>query len=120
MVFHLSIFSPDYVASYVDDVDVSGLASNWLNENIAPERPIVAKAAELGITYFEPQIKDQMRTVVRHIYAFFLDRLEQGKLLETVVEQRSLVTDVASNLQTVLNVPAVRNILEGLGISRIR
>jgi hypothetical protein len=112
----LSVFNTNYFASYVDDADLSAFSRSWLNENVAPDRPIVAKAAELGINYFEPQIKEQLHSAVRNIHGFFLNRLENGKLLETVSEQRPLITDVATNMQTVLNIPIVKSIIENFGL----
>lgn len=116
MVVHLTVFNPDYIASYVDDIDISNSATIWLNENVAPDRPVVARAAALSITYFEPQIKDQLHSAVRDIYSFFLNRLEQGRLLETLASQRPLVNNVVDNLQAILNVPALRSLLNNLGI----
>lgn len=117
LVLQLSVFNPDYIASYVDDINVSSLASDWLNENVAPDNPITAKAAELGIDYYEPQIKEQMRSVIRNVYAFFLTKLEEGRLLETIAEQRPLINDVANNVQVILDVPALKSILDNLGIN---
>ncbi len=116
MVLQLSVFNPDYIASYVDNIDISASATNWLNENVAPDRPVAARAAQLGITYFEPQIQEQLHALVRNVYAFFLNRMEQGKLLETVAAQRPLVNDVAANIQSVLNVPGLQSLLNNLGI----
>ena len=116
-VLHLSVFNSEYFASYVDDVDFTELAGDWLDENVAPERPVVARAIELGVSYFEPQIREQAHSIVRNVHRFFLERLEQGRLLETLVSQRPLVNDVATNLQVVLNIPILRSIADNFGVS---
>jgi hypothetical protein len=77
---------------------------------------VAARAAVLGINYFEPQIREQLHSLVRNIYDFFLTRLDQGKLLETVASQRPLVNDVVNNLQAVLNIPILQSLLTNLGI----
>ena len=112
-----TVFNPDCIASYADDIDVPALAHDWLNQNLAPKKPVLAEAAELVIINFEPQIKEQVRACVRNTYAFLLDRLEKGKLLETVTAQRPLVDDMASRIQTILDLPGLSPAFAALGIS---
>ena len=112
-----TVFNPDCIASYADDIDVPALAHDWLNQNLAPKNPVLAEAAELVIINFEPQIKEQVRACVRNTYAFLLDRLEKGKLLETVTAQRPLVDDMASRIQTILDLPGLSPAFAALGIS---
>lgn len=116
MVLQFTAFNPDYIASYVNDIDISNSATVWINENVAPQRPVVAQAAILGVNYFEPQIKEQLYFFVRNVHSFFLTRLEEGRLPQTVEEQRPLVENVANNVQVILNLPAVQNIFNNLGI----
>ena len=112
-----TVFNPDCIASYVNDIDVPALAHDWLSQDLAPNNPVLAKAAELVIINFEPQIKDQLRSCVRSTYAFLLDRLEKGKLLETVTAQRPLVDDMASNIQAIIDLPGLSPAFAALGIS---
>lgn len=112
-----SLFNPDYFASYIDDVNVTQIASDWLTENVAPEDPVIAKAAELGIAQFEPQIRDLLRILVRNLHTFYLNGLEEGRLLETIAEQRPMVNDVITNLDPVLDLPVLESVLEALAIN---
>ena len=117
MALQLTVFNPDCIASYVNDIDVATLAHDWLNTNIAPKNPVLSKTAELVIINFEPQIKDAMRSCVRNTNAFILDRLKKGKLLETVIAERPLVDNLATNIQAVMNLPVVSPIFEALGMN---
>ena len=118
MILQLTAFNTDYIASYVDNIDVAGSLTIWLNENAAPQRPVAAQAAILGVNYFEPQIKEQLHSLIRNIYSFFLNRLEEGRLLQTIEEQRPLVENVANNVQVLLNLPLVQSIFNNLGIDK--
>ncbi|MEI6186790.1 MAG: hypothetical protein WCP43_06255, partial [Dehalococcoidia bacterium] len=102
MALQLTVFNPNRIASYVDDLDVPAIAQGWLNTYVAPKNPLVAKSAELVIVNFEPQIKEGLKTAVRDTYSFMLNRLENGKLLETVASQKPLVDNLAANVQAVL------------------
>jgi len=117
MALQYTVFNPDCVASYVNDIDVSALAHDWLKANMAPKNPVLAKGVELLIINFEPQIKEQMRSCVRNTDAFILDRLKKGKLLETVIAQRPLVDDLAANIQAVMNLPVLSPAFEALGMN---
>ena len=112
-----TVFNPDCIASYVDDIDVPALAHDWLKTNVAPGNPVSAKAMGLLIINLEPQIKDQLRSYVRNTYAFLLDRLEKGKLLETATAQRPLFDDMASQFQAIIDLPGLSPALAALGIS---
>jgi hypothetical protein len=116
MALQITAFNPDYIASYVDEADISSIVTTWLNENVAPDRPVLARAAALGANYFEPQIKEQLHSAVRTAYTFLLNRLDQGRLLETIQSQRPLINDVATNTQAVLNIPALQSLFTNLGI----
>jgi len=110
-------FNPDCIASYADDIDITAVAHDWLNANMAPENPVLAKSAELIIINFEPQIQEQLRSSVRNSYAFILDRLENGKLLETVAAQRPVVDNLATEIQAILNIPGLSPVFEALGVT---
>ncbi len=112
----LTVYNPNYVASYVNQIDVSTSVTNWLNEKVAPQKPTIAKAAEAAVNYYEPQIKDALESLVRTVYSFFLTKMEQGKLIEAVTEQQARVDDIANNIQEVLNIPALKSIFSNLGI----
>jgi len=112
-----TVFNPDCIASYVNDIDVSSLAHDWLNVNVAPKNPVLAKTAELVIINFEPQIKEQLRSCVRNTDALILDRLKKGKLLETVIAERPLVDNLASNIQAVMALPVLSPVFEALGMN---
>jgi hypothetical protein len=116
MVLQFTAFYPNYIASYVNDIDISNALTIWINENIAPQRPEVAQAAILGVNYFEPQIIEQLNSVVENIYSFFLERMEEGELLQTIEEQRPLVENVANNIQAIINLPVVQSVFNNLGI----
>jgi hypothetical protein len=117
LALQLTVFNPDCIASYVDDVDVSAVAHDWLKANMAPKNPVLAKGVELLIINFEPQIKEQMRSCVRNTDAFILDRLKKGKLLETVIAQRPLINNLSSNIQAVMNLPVLSPVFEALGMN---
>lgn len=117
LALHQTLFNPDCIASYVDDIDVATLAKDWLNTNVAPGNSLLAKTEEFVVVNFEPQIKYAIKTFVRNTYALILDRLENGKLLQTVEEQRALAVDLASNIQSVLNLPVLSPVLYALGIT---
>ena len=112
-----TVFNPDCIASYVNDIDVPALTHDWLQQNMAPKNPVLAKTAELMIINFEPQIKEQIWSCVHNTYAFLLDRLEKGKLLETVAEQRPLVDNLASHIQAVIDVPGLGPVFGALGVT---
>jgi hypothetical protein len=117
MALQLTVFNPDCIASYVNDIDVSALAHDWLNANTAPKNPVLAKTVELVIINFEPQIKDQVRSCVRNTDAFILDRLKKGKLLETVAAQRPVVDNMAAHIQAVIDLPGLSQAFGALGMS---
>jgi len=117
LALHQTAFNPNCIASYVDDIDVTALAKDWLNTNVAPENRLLAKAVQVGLVNFEPQIKDGMKTLVRNVHALILDRLEKGKLLQTVGEQRSLIVDIATNMQAVISLPALNPVFNALGVT---
>ena len=117
MALQLTVFNPNRIASYVDDLDVPAIAQGWLNTYVAPKNPLVAKSAELVIVNFEPQIKEGLKTAVRDTYSFMLNRLENGKLLETVAAQKPLVDNLAANVQAVLNIPGLNTLLEVVGVN---
>jgi hypothetical protein len=112
-----TVFNPGCIASYADDIDVPALANDWLKENVAPKNPVLAKSMGLLIINYEPQIKAQLRSCVRDTYAFMLDRLEKGKLLETVAAQRPTVDNMASNIQAVLDLPGLAPAFKALGVT---
>lgn len=105
LALHQTVFNPDCIASYVDDIDVPALAHNWLKANVAPNNPVLAKTAELIVVNFEPQIKEQLRSFVHNTHAYILDRLQKGTLLQAVTEQRTVIVDLATNIQSVMNIP---------------
>jgi len=117
MALQQTVFNPDCVASYVNDIDVPSLAHNWLKENVAPKNPVLAKTAELVVINFEPQIKDQMRFFVRNMYAYVLDRLQKGKLLETVAAQKPMVDNLAAHVQAFMDLPVVSPVVQILGVN---
>ncbi len=117
MALQLTVFNPNRIASYVDDLDVPAIAQGWLNTYVAPKNPLVAKSAELVIVNFEPQIKEGLKTGVRDTYSFLLNRLENGKLLETVASQKPLVDNLAANVQAVLGIPVLNTLLEVVGVN---
>jgi hypothetical protein len=110
-------FNPDCIASYADDIDVPALANGWLKENVAPKDPVLARSMGMMVINFEPQIKAQLRSCVRNTYAFIMDRLEKGKLLETVAAQRPVVDNMASNIQAVLDLPGLSPVFAALGVT---
>jgi hypothetical protein len=112
-----TVFNPDCIASYMDDIDVPALTHDWLNTNIAPKNPMLAKTVELVIINYEPQIKEQMRSCVRNTYALMLDRLKKGKLLDTVIAERPLVNNLASNIRAFMDLPVLSPIFEALGLN---
>jgi|GEM_PF-954118 len=112
-----TVFNPDCVASYVNDIDVPALTNSWLKENIAPNNPMLAKSAELAIINFEPQIKDLMRTCVRNMYAFILDSLKKGKLLDTVAAQKPVFNNLAAHIQALMDLPALSPVFQMLGVN---
>ncbi len=117
LALHQTVFNPDCIASYVDDIDVASLAKDWLNTNVVPKDPLLAKTAEVVVVNFEPQIKYGMKTFVHNTYALILDSLEKNKLLQTVEEQRTLVVDLASNIQAVLDLPVLSPVFYSLGVT---
>ena len=117
MALQLTVFNPNRIASYVDDLDVPAIAQGWLKTYVAPKSPLVAKSAELVIVNFEPQIKEGLKTGVRDTYSFLLNRLENGKLLETVASQKPLVDNLAANVQAVLGIPVLNTLLEVVGVN---
>ncbi len=112
-----TVFNPDCVASYVNDIDVPALTNSWLKENVAPKNPVLAKSAELAVINFEPQIKDLMRTCVRNMYAFTLDSLKNGKLLDTVAAQKPLVDNLSAHVQALMDLPALSPVFQMLGVN---
>jgi hypothetical protein len=117
LALHQTVFNPNCIASYVDDIDVPAIAQGWLNTYVAPKNPLVAKSAKLVIVNFEPQIKEGLKTGVRDTYSFLLNRLENGKLLETVAAQKPLVDNLAANVQAILDIPVLNPLLETLGVN---
>ena len=117
MALQLTVFNPNCIASYVDDLDVPAIAQGWLNTYVAPKSPLVAKSAQLVIVNFEPQIKVGLKTAVRDTYSFMLNRLENGKLLETIAAQKPLVDNLAANVKAVLDIPVLNTLLEVVGVN---
>lgn len=117
MALQQTVFNPDRVASYVNDLDVPALANGWLKENVAPKNPVLAKSAELAIINFEPQIKDVMRTCVRNLYTYILDSLKKGKLLDTVAAQKPLVDNLAAHIQAFMDLPIVSPLFQMLDVN---
>jgi hypothetical protein len=117
LALHQTAFDSEYVASQVDEVDISSLAHDWLSEHLAPERPHLANAVEIGIIHLEPWIKDRLKPVVKHFHAFVLEEIEKGKLLDTIVAQRPLIEDVVANFDSVLELPILGPVLDALGIT---
>jgi len=115
LALHQTVFNPDCIASYVDDIDVPALAHNWLKANVAPNNPVLAKTAELIAVNFEPQIKEQLRSFVHNTHAYILDRLQKGTLLQAVAEQRTVIVDLATNIQSVMNIPILGPVFDSLG-----
>ena len=100
----------------MNDIDISKTLTIWIYENVAPQRPEVAQAAILAVNYFEPQIIEQLNSAVKNIYSIFLERMEEGELLQTIEEQRLLIKNVANNIQAILNLPVMQSIFRNLGI----
>jgi hypothetical protein len=117
MALQQTVFNPNRIASYVDDLDVPAIAKGWLNTYVAPNNPLVAKSAGLVIVNFEPQIKAGLKTGVRDTYSFLLNRLENGKLLETIAAQKPLADNLAANVQAVLSIPVLNTLLEVVGVN---
>jgi len=117
LALHQTVFNPDCIASYADDIDVPATANDWLKANVAPNNPVLAKAAALVIVNFEPQIKGQLHSCVRNTYAFLLERLEKGKLIETVAAQRPMADNLAVHVQAILDIPGLGPVLTALGVS---
>jgi hypothetical protein len=117
MALQQTVFNPNRIASYVDDLDVPAMAKGWLNTYVAPKYPLVAKSAGLIIVNFEPQIKEGLKTAVRDTYSFMLNRLENGKLLETIEAQKPLVDNLAANVQAFLSIPVLNTLLEVVGVN---
>jgi hypothetical protein len=117
MALQQTVFNPDCVASYVNDIDVPALTDSWLKENVAPKNPVLAKSVELAVINFEPQIKDLMRTCVRNIYAYLLDSLKKGNLLDTVAAQKPMVDNLAAHVQALMDLPALSPVFQMLGVN---
>jgi hypothetical protein len=118
LALQLTALNPDYVATrVVDEMDISGAAHDWLSKNVAPDKPLAAKAIELGVINLEPIIKEGTKSAVSSIYSVMLDSLEKGKLVELVAAQRSLVNDVANNINGVLDSPILSPVISLFGIN---
>lgn len=117
LALHATVFNPDCIASYVNDLDVPAITKGWLDTYVAPKSPLVAKSTQLLIVNFEPQIKVGLRTAVRDTYSFLLNRLENGKMLETIAAQKPLVDNLATTAQTILAIPGLDKLLEVLGVN---
>ncbi|MFA5064389.1 MAG: hypothetical protein WC566_02885 [Dehalococcoidia bacterium] len=117
MALQQTVFNPDCVASYVNDLDVPALTNSWLKENVSPTNPVLAKSAELAIINFEPQIKELMRSSVRNIYAYILDSLKKGKLLDTIAAQKPVVENLAAHIQAIMDLPALSPVFQMLGVN---
>ena len=117
MSLQQTAFNPDCVASYVNDIDVPALANIWLKENVAPKNPVLGKSAELAVINFEPQIKDVMRTCVRNTYAYILDSLKKGKLLDTIAAQKPIFNNLAAHIQALMDLPALSPVFQMLGVN---
>ena len=117
MALQQTVFNPDCVASYVNDLDVPTLTNSWLKENVAPKNPVLAKSAELAIINFEPQIKDVMRSSVRNIYAYLLDSLKKGNLLDRVAAQKPMVDNLAAHIQALMDLPGLSPVFQTLGVN---
>ncbi|MBN1689571.1 MAG: hypothetical protein JW901_00955 [Dehalococcoidia bacterium] len=117
MALQQTVFNPDCVASYVNDIDVPAMTHSWLMENVAPRNPALAKSVELVVINFEPQIKEIMRSCVRSIYAYILDSLKKGKLLDTVTAQKPLVDDLTAHIQALMDLPILSPVFQMLGIN---
>jgi hypothetical protein len=112
-----TFFNPDCVASYVYDLDVISFTNSWLKENVAPKNPVLAKTAELAVINFEPQIKDLMRSGVRNMYAYILERLKTGRLLDTLAAQKPVVDNLAAHIQALMDLPVLSPVFQALGIN---
>jgi len=112
-----TVFNPDCVASYVNDIDVPAMTHSWLKENVAPGNPVLAQSVELVVINFEPQIKEMMRSCVRNLYTYILDSLKKGKLLNTVTAQKPLVDDLAAHIQALMDLPILNPAFQMLGIN---
>lgn len=117
LALHRTVLNSDYIASQVDEIDISSLAHDWLSENIAQDRPHLAKAIEIGVINLEPWIKEQLRPIVRDTHAFILEKIERAELLDTIISQRPLIEDVAGNLESILQLPMLDPVFDSLGIT---
>lgn len=117
LAFRQTVFNTDYFASKVDEIDISSLAHDWLSENIAEDRPYLAKAIEIAVINLEPWIKEQLRPVVKNMHAFLLESLEKDQLLDMIISQRPLIEEVAGNLESVLQLPIFDPVFDSLGIT---
>jgi hypothetical protein len=117
LALNQTVLNSDHVATrVVDEMDIAGAAHNWLSKNVAPDKPFVAEAIELGVINLEPAIKNAMRSGLSSIYEFMLDRLEKGTLVEMVASQRSLTNDVVTNMNSILDLPVLTPVTGLLGV----
>jgi len=112
-----TVFNPDHVASYVYDLDVAAMINSWLKESIAPNNPVLAKSAELAVINFEPQIKGTMYSGVRNMYAYILESLKRGKLLETLAAQKPAVDNLSAHIQALMDLPVLSPLFQMLGVN---
>jgi hypothetical protein len=116
LTLQMSVFNPNYFASYVDDIDISALVHSWLGSSETQLNPVLVGAVEFGVIQLEPQIKQSLRFVVRNVHAFILDRLQRGTLLETIAKQKPAVNDFLSNLDAATNIPVLQSIFTAISL----
>lgn len=103
-LLHSTLLNPDFVAAQVDKMDVSELARDITEEQIAgelPEEVEFLKDAILDvIDEQEPWLKEQARHAIYTGYDFFLGKTDT---LEITIELESLKADLKDSLWEALN-----------------
>ncbi|MFA5078431.1 MAG: hypothetical protein WC541_02985 [Dehalococcoidia bacterium] len=112
-----TVLNPDHIASYVYDLDVAAMVNSWIKESIAPNNPILARSAELAVVNFEPQIKGALYSGVRNMYAYILESLKRGKLLETLAAQKPAVDNLSAHMQALMDLPVLSPLFQILGVN---
>ncbi len=90
-----TILNPDFVVSELDRLDISSLAKELLSEQITPEEELIAEVLTDTIADLEPQIREQVNTVIYSSYDYLMGRSQS---LSVVIPLEPLKESLRDNL----------------------
>lgn len=101
MVFMLNntLLNPDFLASEVNRLDISSLATELLTEQMPPDQPYVAEVLNETITDLEPWIKEQASVTIYSSHDYLMGKTES---LSLVISMEPVRNTLKENLREAL------------------